>query len=947
MRRVSLKLLAEVLMVLMLAYSQLSGQSIYGTIEGTITDPSGAVIPGAKIEVKNQNSGAIRATVTDEQGNYSVVNLDPGAYTVTVSAGNFVTATRKDFPLLAREVPRLDIQLQLASGGVQTVDVSARTVILDTTPTVSDSKSGRDINSLALNFRATNNTSPIVVANLAPGVQSDRSGNISIAGNLPNMTSFSLDGISTQNVRFGGPNRDLFPSVESIAEFKVNSASNNAEFAQVSDITVTTKGGGNQYHGAGFWFHQNAALNAKDPFASTKPPLVANDFGASVSGPASIPGLYNAKDKTFFFFTYEGTRRPQGVPLAQVVPPTPWRSGNMASISTPIINPATGTPFAGNQIPVNPVSAKILDALFASPNDPASTDISTPNFLTNLTGTYTVNTYDVRGDQNLGANHRVFVRFSHKGITNTGVDGDPGYNTKLGAFNNGFTGSNIAGSWNWVLRPTLINEVRGGFTTSEYLQSWPLAKQGAQLVQSFGLTGLPPPPKSGGTPDFIIAGFNETGAAALGSRPRDILNHTYDFSDNLTWSRGSHTMKFGFDYRHISYVDQITFTTGDDFGDYDFGGVTTFTGNAFADFLLGLPDFTDFAANGPDGRPFSKHYGMFAQDDWQVSRNLTVNYGLRYEINPPFDDATHQLGQFDRNFVGPQGVLGRLIVQGQQGLSLVAPSWKQAVESFLLQVPGYDVSNYFVTNGAAGLPIGLRKTDRTNFQPRLGLSWRPFDNDKTVVHASVGFYSVPVLGAVLYSLLGVDTSNFLTFVPTPSAPLLLPNAFGATALAPVCPPACPGYRRANQINLKDPRVTQWNFSVERDLGRQTLLRLNYTGSHTTNLVYSPDLNQLHPNKLGYAALTSTVADRLANLRYPNFREVLTRDNGRLDKYNAFTAEVSRRFAANLNFQGSYTWAKNLSNALGSAPNSLFGQGGAGDNGANATDYFTPVTITAT
>ncbi len=579
------------------------------------------------------------------------------------------------------------------------------------------------------------------MANLAPGVQPDRSGNISISGNLPNMTSFSLDGISTQNVRFGGPNRDLFPSVESLAEFKVNSAANNAEFAQPSDITVTTKSGTNQYRGALFWFHQNAALNAKGPFATEKPPLVANDFGASVSGPASLPGIYNAKDKTFFFFTYEGTRRPQGVPLAQVVPPTPWRSGDLSSISTPIINPQTGNPFPNNQIPVNPVSAKILDTLFADPNNPSSTDISQPNFTTNFPGTYTLDAYDARVDQNLGANHKAFVRFSHKGITNTGDNGDPSYNTKLGPFNNGFTGSNIAGSWNWIVRPNLINEVRGGFTTAEYVQSWSLAKQGAQLVQGLGLVGLPPSPKSGGTPDFIIAGFNETGAASLGSRPRDILNHTYDFSDNLTWVKGNHTAKFGFDYRHISYVDQITFTTGDDFGDYDFGGFTTFTGNAFADFLLGLPDTTDFAANGPDGRPFSQHYGVFAQDDWRVQRNLTVTYGLRYEINPPFDDATHQLGQFDRNFVGPQNVLGRLVVQGQQGLSLVAPSWRQAVESFLLQVPGYDVSHYFVTNSTAGLPIQLRHTDHTNFQPRLGLSWRPSSDDKTVVHASVGSYS--------------------------------------------------------------------------------------------------------------------------------------------------------------------------------------------------------------
>ncbi len=310
--------LATGLLFLLAGWSPLLfGQSIYGTIEGTVTDPSGAVVAGAKVEVSNQSTGSTRSTVTDDSGDYNVVNLDPGTYTLSASAPGFVTATRRDFPLLAREIVRADLPLTLATGGVQTVDVTAKSAVVDQAPTVSDSKSGRDINSLALNFRATNNTSPIVVANLAPGVQPDRSGNISISGNLPTMTSFSLDGISTQNVRFGGPNRDLFPSVESLAEFKVNSAANNAEFAQPSDITVTTKSGTNQYRGALFWFHQNAALNAKGPFATEKPPLVANDFGASVSGPASLPGIYNAKDKTFFFFTYEGTRRPQGEPARE------------------------------------------------------------------------------------------------------------------------------------------------------------------------------------------------------------------------------------------------------------------------------------------------------------------------------------------------------------------------------------------------------------------------------------------------------------------------------------------------------------------------------------------------------------------------------------------------------------------------------------------------------
>src|SRR5262245_12534055 len=289
--------------------SAVFAQSTLGSITGVVTDQNGAVVAKAKVEVVNQSTGVAREVVTDGQGVYRATNLDAGTYRVAASASGMAPATRKDLPLLAREVVRLDFQLRVGGTDLK-IDVRSDATVVSESLTVSDSKSGNDINSLALNFRATNNTSPLVVANLAPGVQSDRQGNISISGGLPNATSYSIDGVSTQQVRFGGPNTDLFPSVESIAEFKVNTAGNNAEFSQPSDLTITSKSGGNEYHGSGFWFFQRDSLNASDPFAG-KLKVQADDFGFNFGGPLSIPSIYNAKNKTFFFFTYEGTRRPQ------------------------------------------------------------------------------------------------------------------------------------------------------------------------------------------------------------------------------------------------------------------------------------------------------------------------------------------------------------------------------------------------------------------------------------------------------------------------------------------------------------------------------------------------------------------------------------------------------------------------------------------------------------
>ena len=915
------------------------GQSTYGSFVGTVADSTGAVISNATIKVMENSTGASRTATSDGRGDFNLVNLDAGVYSVTVTATGFEEQDFHDVHLLARESVRLDAALH-AGGGTQAVIVNAASADIDADLTKGDTKSGQQINELALNFRASNATSPLVTAPLIPQVQTDQSGNYSIAGGLPTETSFSLDGISTQSVRNGGPNTDLFPSVESIGEFKVNTGSNDAEFGQVSDITVTSKSGGNDLHGSVFYFTQNAAFNAADPFAHRVLPVVANDFGVTLGGPISVPKVYNGKDKSFFFFTYEGTRRPQSFQVSEILPSTSQRAGILAA---PARNPCTGAITTDFSNCLNPASIKALNAFFPLPNVTNGADDAVNQFV--IPGNYHLDNYDGRIDQVFTQNQKAFVRYSHKVITNTGDNGDGSYNPLMGPFSIGQRLQNLAGSYNWVVRPTIVNEFRAGISFVNTAQTYPQAAQGAALDKEIGITGLPPVPSSGGISNFQVGNYVDPAGGVFGSagtnsfgRPRHVQQRIYEVGDNVTWIKGAHSLKFGFDFIRTSYIDQITFTNGDEFGDYYYSG--NFTGDPLGDFLTGIVSQADYAQNGPDGQPFAYHYGFFGQDDWKVTRNFTVSYGLRYEVNPPFNDATDQLGQFDRNYPG-----GRLITQGQKGLSLVAPSWRAQVGS-----------TPFVTNSQVGLPITLRNTYWQNIQPRLGFAYDAFGNGKTIVKGHVGSYSVPVLGAVLYSLLGVNTSNFPQFESTATNPILFPDVFGGAGAfltncnTPGTPPAgttviiqsCPGYRRANNENLKDPRVIQWNFSVEQAVGHNTVLHLLYTGSHTTQLIYSPDLNQVQPNTVGYANLTDTTKDPLArekNLKYPNFSEVLTRDNGPSAKYEAGTAQLQRRFGTGLTFDASYTWAHNLSNALGSAPSSLIGQGGAGDNGPNTLDYF--------
>jgi hypothetical protein len=896
-------------------------QSTYGTIYGNITDPSAAIIRDAVVEATNTSTGVVRSVKTNAEGYFSFVNLDPGTYSISASAESFAPAEEKGIPLLAREERRVDLQLLVAGATATTVEVTAQTPVSEQL-TLSDSKSGDVINSLALNFRATSDPSPIGVATLAPQVQSDSSGNITISGQLPTATSFSLDGISTQLVRQGGPTHDLFPSVEGIAEFRVNSAANSAEFAQPTDLTVISRSGTNDFHGGAFWYFQRESINTQDQISGIIPTGNANTFGASIGGPVLFPHIYNGKNKTFFYFDYEGVRLSTNSLIDTNTIPASWRTGNFSGAGTTIVNPITGIPFANNMIPqplINSVSQKLIPSIFPTATN-GENAITSPNLVQPFPGTYNNDGFDGRLDQNFGSNHHLYGRVTQKGISSVGTDaalgaggaGDASYNPLMGPFTTNSDLTNVAISYSWVIKPTLINELRFGYTRANFTFSYPEAAEGNSIVSSAGIEGLPGPPKNGlgGVPVFYM-GDILGGATNPYGHPRVNKNRTIEVGDNLSWIRGRHSVKFGVDFRRLDYEDNITFNLGDEYGDY------YYTGNdaqAFSTFLLGIVPDAVQAQNGPDGKPFGYHFGGFAQDEWRLHPNLTVTFGLRYEVNTPFNDQTHQLGNFDTKIPG-----GALIIQNEE-TNLINPLWRQAVGN-----------TPFLTASQAGYPDTLRYTDFNNIQPRLGIAWSPGHDSKTSIRASAGRYSVPVLGAVLYSLLGVDTSYYADYGTT-TFPDAFPTGAGAAA-------AHPGYRRANQWDLADPSVYQWNASIDHSIGWNTVLRASYTGSHTYNLIYSPDLNQIAPNTVGYAALTATTALRQQNLLYPNFREVLTRANGPSDKYQALTFEANKRFSNGLQMFNNYTYAKNITNALGAAPSSAIPIGGQGDNGDNVENIY--------
>ncbi|HKB12528.1 MAG TPA: carboxypeptidase-like regulatory domain-containing protein [Vicinamibacterales bacterium] len=878
-------------------------QSTFGAVVGSVSDSTGAVLPGVAVVVRNDRTAVEREVTTDARGDFQVANVDAGLYTVIFSLSGF-GERRLPAEVLARQTVRVDARLTVA-GTSERVEVRAAAPVIETErATIDSSKSGDEISKLALNFRATNNTSPIVVATLAQGVQQDRGGQISVAGTLPFMTSFSVDGISTQRTRGGGPSRELFPSVESIEEFKVSAANNNAEFMQVTDITTTTKSGSNQPHGTVFWFGQDSKFSSTDRFAPKdpsgnpiKPKVNANSFGGSSGGPI-------VRNRTFYFATYEGVRRPNETTLSQIVPPDAFRIGDLSSVSAALRNPFTGGAYAGNRIPVNPASAAILDTLYEHQNQSTGAATNAPNFILNAPGDYRVNGLDLRIDENFSGSQKLFGRLTVKNVDTSGATGS--FNTKQGDPFADTAVRQLALAENAILGPHLLNELRGGFSFTRETSGYPLAAKGADLIRQYGFSNLPPTPASGGIPSFE---FSDTFIASGGAKPRDVLSRTYQFSDAVTWIRGSHTLKGGADVQRVEYKDQVTFFNGEDYGRYFFDG--SFTGNAFADFLLGLPAFTSYAQNAPDVSPYATHFAAFVQDDWRPTPTVTINYGVRYDLRPPMNDRSNQLGNFDRDFPG-----GRVIVANTAQLAQVPA----ALRASLPNTP-------FVTAAEAGLPETLRYTDKNNVNPRLGVAWRP--TGRTVLRGGIGSYTVPLYGSINYSLAGVVTSDVPVFqnaaVPGGYAiqfPNVFPSALRATPGA-----GTQDFRRANQFDLQDPRTVQWTLTVDHDLGGRVGVRVSYVGSRTNDLVWSPDLNQIRANTLGYAAVRDTRP-------FKDWNVVTTRDNGAKARYHSLGVEVTKRFSQGLQLNASYTLARNQSDAGGAVPGSF-----AAENGTTTLDRY--------
>jgi hypothetical protein len=905
--------IALVMIVLWLAGNSVSvsAQSTFGSLVGVVQDKTQAVVPGAKVTIRRLEDNSSRSTTSDQNGSFEFLNLKPGTYALSAQADGFAEFQVPSAELTSRQTLRIDITLGIKSQS-QSVEVADTVAVINTeNAVISDSKDNQQITQLPLNNRATT-TSPLAALSLSPNVQQDSSGNIALDGASSAMVNFSVDGISTANVRQNGALQDAYPSQEGISGVRVTSFNNSAEFSQVGDVTFTTKSGTSQYHGSLFEYLQNDALDA-DPYGfNGKSPKHFNTFGGSLGGPLSIPHLYNGKDKTFFFFDYEGNRRSTAVAQQFLVPTQAERNGDLTALGGPVISPAN----------INPTATALL-SYYPLPNIAGQSNFNYENFQSTPART---DGADLRIDHTINSKQSVYARFSRKNMTEDYA------NPLLPNDSDSVHNRSLLVSHTWVLTPRLLNEFRFGFTNVTTSVGFPI--EGAAALSQLDLTGvnISQHPTTHAFPTFNFSAG--TGFTPIGRDKTGVTqSKTLQFTDNLSWTRSKHTLKAGVDARRVRYADIETFLPSDDFGQFTFQ--PTFTGNAFGDLLEGLPTTIFFAVSSPDVAGTAWQYSLFGQDEYQLSSRLTLSYGLRWQILPGFTEDGGNLANFDlrnNSIVVPNNLPAYLVQQNIQASNL---GFQQSFNACNLGNTGLPCTNY-VTASQDHLPQSLRNTYKRNFQPRVSLAYRPFNDTKTVIRAGVGIFTVTNLGPLSFNNSGNPTSALHTYTNsgTVTAPLIrFPNT---------APPAVGvqygggGLDQGVDPNYRDPQANQWNLTVEHQLTSSDSLRVSYVGMHTYRLNITEDLNQIPASTMLYQ---TTAASPYVDPRAPyhNWFSLYSTFNAGEANYNALQVEESHKMSHGLYFSANYTLAKNLADNQGDTPTAYAGEVNYGIPIANRFD----------
>ncbi len=846
-----------------------AGQTPTGTISGQVRDPSGAVVGGAHIIATATATAVAHATVTDGGGNYQLPLMPIGSYTLHVDAPGFENIERSGLTLVVDQHMELNFTLQVGSVS-DTVTVTGDSAQLQTEQgsagTVLDQQK---VVELPLNTRTFYSLAYMVPGVVPPANNSYNGwrGGFNVAGAPENTNNFTLDGFDNNNEQLGNPS--YRPSVDAIQEFKVLTGVYSAEYGHLAggQVIVTGKSGSNQFHGLAFEYLRNQDLDAKNFFAPAgpRPAYKRNQFGGTFGGPIK-------RNKPFFFFYFEGLRLRLHLSVLTTVPTQAMRAGDFSSIlpGTQLKDPFSGVPIPNNQLSSIPqwntqasIIGRALAAYYPAPAFATAAGAKpSNNYLFNALQTDGANQNGLRIDHYISTHDFLYAT--------TNYYNDPGvlpYNTlcasrTIPGFGCTSTQSNeLSGiSETHTFSPTLVNDIRFAYNLYHTVRL-----QQDAAINFIGTYNIPnvfigSAINNNGLPSTTVTGYAAIGGPT--NNPQNIKNNEGQVADQLIWTKGSHSLKFGVDIRR-NRQDALSILTGRGAFSFTASSGTPTTGYPLADLLAGLPTSTSNNPYAPKIYVFTTDFDGYVQDDWKISSKLTINIGLRWELNTPFT------------------------AQGNQQSSFL-PAADKVVQA-----------------GTGGYGPNLVQYNYKLFEPRLGFAYKLAA--KTVFRAGYGLYgnaptSFAGIGNLFYN---APMRNPQTFNSSTATPLELNNPFPTGVSGGTSAPYGIDYHFAPAY------IQQYGGGVQRQLTTNILLDVSYFGSKGTHLPDQININQ----PPAQSAITATAGVN-ALRPFPAFGNIIWYQTAGLSSFNSLQAKFEKRFSQGVNMLVSYTYGKSLDNTPG-------------------------------
>ncbi len=885
------------LLLSLLLPNQAGAQAVSGTILGTVKDPSGAAVSNAQAVITGIENGVSRTVRTDNSGDFSAPSLPTGLYNVSVEMPGFKKSTLSNLQLGVDQKLRADVRLEVGEVS-ETVQVEGSApVIQSDTSELAETVSEQQIKDLPLNGRDF-----VQLTRIMPGVQRGIPGaNIDGAGSLAwrASASFAANGQRTRDNNFlldGVDNNEtwlnsvvVFPSIDALSEFKVQTSTYSAEFGRSSGgiVNIQIKSGTNDFHGSVFEFLRNDVFDANEWFNNKnhrdRPPFTQNQFGGTFGGPI-------IRNKTFFFMDYQGWRVRQAQSYLSTVPTTAMKGGDFSALTRTIYDPLTpGVPFNGNRIPstrFDNAAKNIMDQLYPDPNVPgtiAANGQNINNFLYNPSVSRNDDQFDVRVDQAITDRNHAFARYSFQRtlrfLPASLPHGDAG--ATFGAGDGLVRAQGLAINDTHNFSPHLLNEFRFGF--SRFAITYTSIDFGTNLAAKVGIPGANISDTASAMSQIQFPNNEIRNLGHNGNQPLLTFLDTFQYYDNVTMIHGRHTIKAGANYtrrrRNVFNIDSINgqfqFTsnlTSNCAGSASGCNINAATGFGVASFLLGYP-FQEtrqyFRGVVGERRP---EFGAYVQDDFKVSSRLTVNLGLRYDLFIPFVEVYDRQSNFDTS-------TGKFVIASDNAV-----------------INGLDVGRK------------LQLTPYRDFMPRVGFAFDLSGSGKTVLRGGYGiFYNNPMTGT---SSQKPSNPPFLyTFSQTSSLLPTLSLSNGLPAIPEIDPNAPPSgsTRSIFDPRYRDGRAQQWNFNIQHQIAREFLWEVAYAGSKGEHLVIKNDINVAPP----VVGVTSQDVNRPFIGLAPGLRSLSQMQSRGWSIYHALQTKFTKRTSRGISFVNSFTFGKTL------------------------------------